>query len=119
MFSRLLIPIVDTCFGVAVHPAVITQLYNDTNYHTFGLKINKTRCINNADFYVGAGGFHGIWDGEWKSCNLVSSFGGPSSYVGMYGGDEASRIVAGLSTKHTVMNYTNDKSETYFYLADL
>ena len=118
-FIGLLIPIVDTWFGVAVHPAVITQLYNNTDaYHSFGLEINKTRCTNNTGSYVGAGGLDGLWGGEWKPCNLASSLSGPSAYVGMYGGDEASRIAAGLSQKHAVLNHTTDNNETYFYLTD-
>lgn len=42
-FFRLLIPIFDTWFGVAVHTAIITQLTNTSaaEWHTFGRHLNS------------------------------------------------------------------------------
>jgi hypothetical protein len=117
--DSLLIPIVDTWFGVTVHPAIITQLYNDTTTHSYGLQINETRCVNSVGEPIGAGDFDNpYWGGEWKPCNLRSSLGGPFSYVGMYGADEASRIAAGRSNHHEIRNFTSNDT-TYFYLADI
>lgn len=110
-----MIPIVDTWFGIATTPAVITQLYNHTAApHTFGRTLSGSgRCSN------GPGGFWGFGDLFWLSCNIdwddADEYGIDGTLVGP---DEASRLVQGVSTQNVILNYTAVDGLTYYYLAD-
>lgn len=110
-FASLLIPIVDTWFGVSVHPVVITQLSNNTKIHSYGRTLSKEYCSQGAKYS------QTTTEGEysWIGCNMEF---GESFLPLMVNPDETSRVLAGTSQTNMVLNITSNSSGTVYFLAD-
>ncbi|PSR88499.1 hypothetical protein BD289DRAFT_482101 [Coniella lustricola] len=107
--TGLLIPLVDTWFGVSVHSATITQLYNvsTSDYHSFGIQLNssdddKPNCLSGPMYPAGADGNSQTFD--WP-CNVEMPIPHPNDLF-LIGGQAAAAVQLGLASNNTVMNYT-------------
>ncbi|KAJ9498712.1 hypothetical protein LTR96_000191 [Exophiala xenobiotica] len=123
------IPIIDTWFGIAVHPATITQLYNTSAsaYHSFGRKLDPgttdySICPNGPGF---AAGQTGNPDQHWYwPCNLYISTPHPQN-IFLVGGEAASKLQLNQPTNDMISNYTGSLSssaskhnETVYFYSD-
>jgi hypothetical protein len=125
--SRIIIPVVDTWFGVATSPATITQLYNTTAqaYHSFGRHLDIS-----ADMYptcqAGPGNDAGTAQNDqlfWWPCNIFMPLDHAADMY-LQGGQAASDVQLNLPTDNTVWNYTgpassgNGPNHTFFFYGD-
>ncbi|OQN95665.1 hypothetical protein B0A48_18189 [Cryoendolithus antarcticus] len=114
-FLGLLIPLVDTWFGIATTPAIITQLYNITSggASTFGRALSSVQCPN------GPGDFRAMGGVAWISCNMHFDDQNPYGIdATLVGPDESARTALGYSAITSIANYTDKNGLTYHYLAD-
>ncbi|OQO02360.1 hypothetical protein B0A48_11914 [Cryoendolithus antarcticus] len=110
----LMIPLVDTWFGIATTPAIVTQLYNTTSrVSAFGRALSALQCSD------GPGGFEAMTGIQWLSCNLRYGATDTSGIIATLAGpDESARTMLGHSAITTISNYTDKDGLTYHYLAD-
>ncbi|KAJ9625417.1 hypothetical protein H2204_010390 [Knufia peltigerae] len=119
------IPIIDTWFGIAVHPATITQLYNTSTsaYHSFGRSLD--RGTSDSPICPDGPRTAGDNDQNWFwPCNL---------YIGtlhlenifLVGGEAASKVQLDQPTNDMISNYTgtlpsspHKHNETFFFYSD-
>jgi hypothetical protein len=116
-YIRILIPIVDTWFGISVHPVVVAKT-NRTLLaeQTYGRELNAKRCpygpgsrqydaINNLNYDANT---------TWIPCNLIF---GDQFQSGLVDESAASETFAGLSLTQKVQNFTS-AAETFYLLQD-
>lgn len=107
----LLIPLVDTWFGIATHPATITQLYNTSRqeYHSFGRALNKNEtllnpsCANGPGLAAGTGTNYQKW---WWPCNIIM-LSTALSNIFLQGVQDASELQLSQPTNNLIFNYTS------------
>ncbi|KAK3648872.1 hypothetical protein LTR56_007312 [Elasticomyces elasticus] len=122
-FAAILIPVVDSWFGIATTPAVITQLYNHTGpLHNFGRTLSTTQCTSSgtADETPRAGGFEAFGNLEYLTCNVHHDTNGEAYGLAPYlvGLDEATRLAQGPTKSNVIRNFTDSEGTDYRYLAD-
>ncbi|KAL6244665.1 hypothetical protein RBB50_008193 [Rhinocladiella similis] len=123
-FLGVFIPIIDTWFGIAVHPATITQLYNTSAsaYHAFGRSLDP----GTSDYPIcpdgprtpGDNSQHWFWP-----CNVYIGTPHPEN-IFLVGGQAASKVQLDQPTTDMISNYTGalpsspKHNETFFFYAD-
>ncbi|KAK4954450.1 hypothetical protein LTR10_007881 [Elasticomyces elasticus] len=122
-FAAILVPVVDSWFGIATTPAVITQLYNHTGpLHNFGRTLSTAQCTSSgtADETPRAGGFEAFGNLEYLTCNLHHDTNGEAYGLAPYlvGPDEATRLAQGPTKSNVIRNFTDSEGIDYRYLAD-
>ncbi|KIW50243.1 hypothetical protein PV05_11850 [Exophiala xenobiotica] len=122
------IPIIDTWFGIAVHPATISQLYNTSAsaYHSFGRKLDPgtTDSIVCPDVpgWAAGQGYNPAQHWYWP-CNLYIGTPHPEN-IFLVGGEAASKLQLNQPTNDMTSNYTGSLSstskhnETFYFYSD-
>lgn len=104
----MLIPLLDTWFGVSVQPVVITQFSNSSApVESYGRVLSKRLCPDGA---APIDNIHSTILGcnvEWEGYFPVMSEA-----------DESSRLLSGISSTHKILKTRSQSSENLFYLAD-
>lgn len=110
-FFRLLIPVVDTWFGIAVHPATITQLSNTTTdaYHSFGRHLdpadpseNQLNCANGTGVPASSDSNEQSF---WWPCNMFIATPHLAN-IFLEGAQAASAVELDQPSINTLSNYT-------------
>ncbi|KAF3763160.1 hypothetical protein M406DRAFT_73790 [Cryphonectria parasitica EP155] len=105
----LLIPLVDTWFGISVHSATIVQLYNISAgaYHTYGRQLDPSEAS-----YPGCStgpmipALHGYNNQNFSwPCNIELPIPHPQNLF-LVGGQAAAAVQLGLASNNTMRNYT-------------
>lgn len=113
-FLGLIIPLIDSWFGIATKAEVVTQLVEKPhNTSSYGRGLSTSLCPNGPRDNGSANGYNPT--NAWWPCDLynINSHG---AY--MTGQIEAQRIIYGTSTNTTINNYTDAAGIEYLYLAD-
>ena len=123
----LIIPIVDTWFGVATQPVTITQLYNTSTkaYHSYGRNLNPGTtddplCPNGPGFQEGSGTSDQHW---WWPCNMFVSIPHLSN-IFIQGSQAIAEVQLDQSTNDMISNYTgplyadSTQNQTFFFYGD-
>ncbi|KAI1628977.1 hypothetical protein EDD37DRAFT_30846 [Exophiala viscosa] len=123
----LIIPIVDTWFGVATQPVTITQLYNTSTkaYHSYGRNLNPGTaeypiCPDGPGYQAGSGGGYQEW---WWPCNLIISMQHEND-VYLEGSQAVADLQLAQSTNDVISNYTgplssdSTQNQTVFFYGD-
>ena len=121
--SSVLVPIVDSWFGIATTPAITTQLYNHTGpVHNFSRTLSTTQCTTSesADEKPLAGQLEGLGGLEYLTCNLHRDTLGDTYGIAPYlvGPEEATRLAQGPTASNMIRNFTDAGGISYHYLAD-
>ncbi|KAK5677772.1 hypothetical protein LTS10_009655 [Elasticomyces elasticus] len=106
--------IVDSWFGIATTPAVITQLYNILVLYTTLVVLYRRPNTPRA------GGFEAFGNLEYLTCNLHHDTNGEAYGLAPYlvGPEEATRLAQGPTKSNVIRNFTDSKGIDYRYLAD-
>ncbi|KIV79255.1 hypothetical protein PV11_06824 [Exophiala sideris] len=123
----LIIPIVDTWFGVATQPVTITQLYNTSTkaYHSYGRNLDpgttdSAICPDGPGYQAGSGSSGQSW---WWPCNLFTTIPHPAN-IFLQGAVAVADLQLSGTTNDMLSNYTgllssdSTQNQTMFFYAD-
>ncbi|KAK4943190.1 hypothetical protein LTR10_017214 [Elasticomyces elasticus] len=123
----LIIPIVDTWFGVATQPVTITQLYNTSTkaYHSYGRNLDPGTtdaaiCPDGPGYQAGSGSSGQSW---WWPCNLFTTIPHPAN-IFLQGAVAVADLQLYGTTNDMLSNYTgllssdSTQNQTMFFYAD-
>ena len=114
-FLAIIIPILDSWFGIATRSEVVALLTPTTeNFSNFGRRLSSEVCPNGPK---DNGTTNSRSPGAWWPCNawILPGFELPPMTVGLY---EASKYLSGVPTSNKVFNYTDALQHEYLYLGD-
>ncbi|KAI1618855.1 hypothetical protein EDD36DRAFT_480844 [Exophiala viscosa] len=108
----IIIPILDSWFGVATTAPVVTQLYPRSSEHSFGRALSSAYCPSGPN--AGNSCLRSPYNETFWPCSVLNYWCYPVATL--YGLAEASKTAQGVSTLNKVWNYTDSSGTTYYYL---
>ncbi|KPI34827.1 uncharacterized protein AB675_4876 [Cyphellophora attinorum] len=110
----LLIPLVDSWFGIATKPVTIQQVVTGhQNYSSFGRTFSYER-FPSGPRDNGTSNSNNVQNAWWPA-TLMSPNGHGSWFLNLY---DAIKVVYDTSNEHKILNYTDASGAQYLYLGD-
>ena len=108
----IIIPVLDSWFGIATRSVTVAQLTPTPNNHSYyGRGISYLRCPHGAR---DNGSKNPNSPGAWWPCNIGVVEGEPA-ILDLY---ESSKLLSGVPTTNKIFNYTDPHGVEYLYLGD-
>ena len=112
----LIIPIIDSWFGIATKAEIVTQLVpKHANLSSSGRGISPSICLNGPRDNGSSNFYKTVPENAWWPCNSLQPT--PHGPI-MLGLGEATRAIYGTSLSNQVLNYTDLQGRDYLYLGD-
>jgi hypothetical protein len=113
-FLGLVIPLIDTWFGIATKAEIMTQLVpKSVNISSYGRQLSTEMCPNGPRDNGTMNSFNPT-NAFWP-CDISAATG---HGIFILGGDAATRVLYGNSPSNKVLNYTDNSGRFFQYLAD-
>jgi hypothetical protein len=110
----LLIPLIDTWFGIATHATAITILSNTTNNSKFGRQLDRMGtnavCPDGPSYNIS---YAWITDTFWP-CSVILA-AGASNHLALANPVAATKLQYGVQTSNVVSNLTQNGTNWFFY----